>query len=76
MAVDLDFPVNSGCDQESTITVHAKSSSEKNKLGIFAVQCVIKRDPVTAVVCEAHLNVHSEFMLVPCQSARVYVQHV
>ena len=68
--VDLGFPVNNGCAQESTITVHAVGAPEDNTLSTFAVQCVIKRDPLAAVVTEAYLNVHGKFIC--SMSIRVY----
>ena len=60
VVVDLDYLVDDGCAQELDITVHAKSTPEDNTTSTFTIQCVIKRDPLTAVVTEAHLEVHGK----------------
>ena len=60
MVVDLDYSIDDGCDQGCSVTMHAVNAPEVHTLATFAIQCVIKRDPLTAVVSEAHLNVYGK----------------
>ena len=62
MVVDLDYSIDDGCDQGYSVTLHAVNAAEVNTSSAFTIQCVIKKDPLTAKVSEAHLEVHGKFI--------------
>ena len=66
MVVDLDYSIDDGCDQGCSVTMHAVNAPEVNTSSAFTIQCVIKKDPLTAEVSEAHLDIHGKFISKLC----------